>query len=588
MATLTEAGSVVSPDTGRGMCNRVLSSNSLLGLIGLEGEDSEDVSTTASNNITNTNYAGPVMEENQLGGGGGGGGKEEEINVELSPSTRNSQQDLDDITLMTTPPGSIQEPGILSLSPPLLTTYSSSTNGPENYISLQPHQQSRQSMYQHHSTQEESPQLSLPTTPTAQLPRSRPPRAPQLPSSEVGGNNSGHIVFPRPITSIGPESGSGAGPGPGGGHTRTPTDATNYSFLSSLTEMDASNLGGGGGGRGIDCILPRRRTLSWDNNVGNGACAAAGAAPVGSNSLGGISLPGSILQPILRKEEETECTVRPPMSIWASNLRKVSPPPAKTSPRRALVPPSLPSREKIHPFLGNLQQNSSSPPNLTLACSSSNHTATTTATRSPFAYAQDEKKDDDMFRSPLKPRFERDASSASHLSPNDFTSYSPSPSTTIRLRKRTTANFHSSPHLVTQRNATQRSNKINIDHTHNNKGYTSAVKLDLKEVLMSNKESVEETEIAKGVGRDLFSDKSGVISGDVQAYSISEVWPYLILVWGIFNLNHQRGSYLEWFIEVINPLFCKKFSYFCLGLGAITIIKRVLFKQLLKERIAGK
>jgi hypothetical protein len=491
---------------------------------------------------------------------------------------------------MTTPPGSIQGPGILSLSPPLLTTYSSSTNGRENYISPQPHQQSRQSMYQHHSTQEESPQLSLPTTPTAQLPRSRPPRGPQLPSSEVGGNNSGHIVFPRPITSIGLESGSG--PGPGGGHTRTPTDATNYSFLSSLTDMDASN-GGGGGGR-VDCTLPRRRTLSWDNNVGIGAGAAAGTAPVGSNSLGGISLPGSILQPILRKEEETECTVRPPMSIWASNLRKVSPPPARTSPRRALVPPSLPSREHLHPFLGNLQQNSSSPPNLTIACSSSIHTATTTATRSPFAYAQDEKKDDDMFRSPLQPLFERDASNASHLSPSDFTSYSPSPSTTIRLRKRTTANFRSSPNIVTQMNATQRSNKINIDHNHNhnhnhnNIGYTAAGKLDLKEILMSNKESVEETEIVKGVERDLFSDESGVISDDVQVYSISEVWPYLILVWGIFNLDHQRGSYVKWFVEVINPLFCRKFSYFCLGLGAITIIKRVLFKQLLKERIAGK
>jgi len=105
---------------------------------------------------------------------------------------------------------------------------------------------------------------------------------------------------------------------------------------------------------------------------------------------------------------------------------------------------------------------------------------------------------------------------------------------------------------------------------------------------MSNKESVEESEIVEGVERDIFSDSNGVISDDVQVYYISEVWPYLILVWGIFNLDHQRGSYLEWFVEVISPLFCKKFSYFCLGLGAITIIKRVLFKQLLKERIAGK
>jgi hypothetical protein len=588
MATFTEAVNVVSADD-RGMSDRVLSTNSLLGLIGLEGEDSEDVSTAASNNITNSNYASPVMEENQQGGGEEEGGGEEDINVELSPSTRNSQQDIDDITIMTTPPGSIQGPGILSLSPPLLTTYSSSTNGPENYISLQPHQQSRQSMYQHHSSQEESPQLSLPTTTSAQAqqqhqPRSRPPRAPQFPSSEVGGNNNGHIIFPRPTTSIGPES--GASSGPGGGHTRTPTDATNYSFLSCLTDMDVSN----GGGGGPDFTLSRRRTLSWDNNVnvGAGAAALAPAAPVGSNSLGGSSLPGSILQPILRKEEETESVARPPMSIWASNLRKVSPPPAKTSPRRALIPPSvLSSRENLHPFLAKLQQNSSSPPNLTLACSSSTHTATTTATRSPFAYAQDEKKDDDPFRSPMQPLFERDASNATHLSPSDFTSYSPSPSTTIRLRKRNTANFRSSPNIVTQRNDTQRSNNIHINN-HNNIGYTKTERLGLKDTLMSNKESVEESEIVEGVERDIFSDSNGVISDDVQVYYISEVWPYLILVWGIFNLDHQRGSYLEWFVEVISPLFCKKFSYFCLGLGAITIIKRVLFKQLLKERIAGK
>ncbi|MGK3735437.1 MAG: hypothetical protein ACI90V_002277, partial [Bacillariaceae sp.] len=124
MATFTEAVNVVSADD-RGMSDRVLSTNSLLGLIGLEGEDSEDVSTAASNNITNSNYASPVMEENQQGGGEEEGGEEEDINVELSPSTRNSQQDIDDITIMTTPPGSIQGPGILSLSPPLLTTYSS-------------------------------------------------------------------------------------------------------------------------------------------------------------------------------------------------------------------------------------------------------------------------------------------------------------------------------------------------------------------------------------------------------------------------------------------------------------------------------
>jgi len=548
--TLTKRVDALYP---HGMCSRALSSQSLLGLIGLEGEDCEDTKST---------YVSSSSQK-----------EEKEVYVELSPSTRNTPQGIDDVTITTTPPGSVQGPGVFSLSPPLLTTYSSSTT---EVIALRP-RQSRRSRHEH--SPQESPQLPEPPTTTVhhhqqqQQPRSRPPRAPQLPSSLVCGNNNGQIIFPRAITSIGPGPELGSGAGHGGGHTRIPTDASNCSFLSSLTDTSGGGL--------VDFNLPRRRTLSWDNSadIGEGG---TGAATTGSSSFESNSLPGNILQPILRKDEEKEDYIaRPPMSIWASNLRKASPArtpptlstPARTPPRGALVQSSLPSRENLHPLLVKRQHYS--PPDITLACSSSTYTATTTG-MSPFAYGQDEKKDDSS-RSSLQPFFER----------GDLTSYSFSPFTPcIRLKRRTTANFRSSSTIVTHMNNSQRSNISNKINTDLNK-VCKTRRLALKEV--STKEFADETEIIKGVETDFCIEKNGVVRADVRVYSLSKNWPYFVLFWGILNLvlsqYESKNSYFELCVNVVNILFCRNFSYFCCGLGATAALKKALFKKLSKERI---
>jgi hypothetical protein len=143
----------------------------------------------------------------------------------------------------------------------------------------------------------------------------------------------------------------------GHGHNRIPTDGTNFTFLSALTDFTG------------DYGLPRRRTMSWDdthntshharsgaatrtaghrngnnntttnNHRNTTASAGRGATTTGSvtgvaanptasayesSPTGGNSLPASILQPILM-EGESNAVVTPPVSILASNLKKPTP-----------------------------------------------------------------------------------------------------------------------------------------------------------------------------------------------------------------------------------------------------------------------
>jgi hypothetical protein len=147
--------------------------------------------------------------------------------------------------------------------------------------------------------------------------------------------------------------------GHGHGHNRIPTDGTNFTFLSALTDFTG------------DYGLPRRRTMSWDDahninhharsgggttartaghrnsnnnnttsnhrntteSAGRGATTTGNVTGVAANPTasahessptGGNSLPASILQPILM-EGESNAVVTPPVSILASNLKKPTP-----------------------------------------------------------------------------------------------------------------------------------------------------------------------------------------------------------------------------------------------------------------------
>jgi len=556
---------------------RVQSTNSLLGLVGLEGheESEEEFSTTGISAVT---------EEQEV------------MDIVVSPTTPASpseDHEFDDATFNTTPPGSVQEPGLFSLSPPRLTTYSvgsvTSASVTESFV-LQP--RPIQSSQRHNHLPQESPRLSRsPLVQQPQLqpqpqPRSRPPRAPHHHSAIPGGNNSvggGPSLVPRAVIGTGPDPSSLSGAGASGsGHRRTPTDGTNYSFLSSLTEIS-----------GGEYIAPRRRTLSWDNNANS---QRGGAPATESMSLGGPSTPGSILQPILLPDD-LESPARPPMSISASNLRRVLPavpgrtattPTRSSSSRKAstkllLAPSSLPSRENLHPLIQKLQNVSHSkstpfiqftPPskdeNNLMALhekledsSPSKHTASTSAT-SPFtAHLQDEKKDDDSSRSHqiMQQKSYQDRKSG------DYASFSSS--TTIRLQKtgNTRGAFErqmASPQRISESGATRR--------------------FDLGDVLEATKECNVETEIVEGIERNNLVDKGNKNhSNDVS--SLSD-WPYFLLAWGLFNLG-GRGFVLNAGTDARNIFLCDRFLQFCLGLGVATFIKRKLSKTFLDMQVMG-
>jgi hypothetical protein len=555
---------------------RVQSTHSLLGLVGLEGheESEEDFSTTGISAVT---------EEQEV------------MDIVVSPTTPASpseDQEIEDATFNTTPPGSVQEPRILSLSPPRLTTYSvgsvTSASVTENFV-LQP--RPVQSIQRYNHLPQESPRLSRsPLVQQLQLqPRSRPPRAPHHHSTIPGGNNSvggGPSLVPRAVIGTGPDPSSLSGAGASGsGHRRTSTDGTNYSFLSSLTDVS-----------GGEYIAPRRRTLSWDNN-GN---FQRGGPATESMSLGGPSTPGSILQPILLPED-LESAARPPMSISASNLRRVLPAvpgPTTTTPTRPsssrntsstslLAPSSLPSRENLHPLIQKLQNISHSkskpfiqptPPskdeNNLIAfhqkledSSPSKYTASTSAT-SPFtAHLQDEKKDDDSSRSHqiIQQKSFQDRKSS------DYASFSSSfcSSTTIRLQKtgNTRGAFErqmTSPQRISESGATRR--------------------FDLGDVLDATKECSVETEIVEGIERNNRIDKGNENCSNYV--SLLSDWPYFLLAWGLFNLG-GRGFVLNAGTDARNIFVCDRFIQFCLGLGVAAFMKRKLSKMFLDVQVMG-
>lgn len=546
------------------MHNRVLSSQSLLGLVGLDAEDSEDFSNSNNDSIENTlvTNGNPAMNEEQDGDDDDNDSdtEQEDLDIELSLSTRTTQQGIDDGTIMTTPPGSIQTQEVSTLSPPLMTTYSSSTT--EEVVL-----QSR-----HDTLIQESPQIPQPTRMTTnQQPRSRPPRAPQLPSSSARCNNSsGQIIFPRVITPSGPDAGSRTGNG-GGHHNRMFSDVTNCSFLSCLTDTSA-------GGMPDFNHLPRRRTLSLDDTVD-----IEGGGPddrtVVSSSLRGTSLPSHILQPILRHDDDEK--QHPPMSIWASNLRRTSPlkttPPIFLTPTRtpqrnaSIISSQSPSNENNHPIIMK-HRNHFSP----LACSSSTHTATTVGTTTPFGQGQDEKEEerDDPYLSPLQTLFER----------GNASSYSSSPSAPcIRLRKKTVANFHSSSTTITQRNDQCKNyipnNRVNYKRNSNNKNVC------LNDIVISTKESLEETEIIKSLERHSIIENKKLGIGIALLYSLAEKWLY----WGLFHLlvlligNVRTYSEKE-SAEIVHTLFCTEFSCFYYLVVAITVIERSVLRKILNDR----
>jgi hypothetical protein len=129
----------------------------------------------------------------------------------------------------------------------------------------------------------------------------------------------------QPVLDVARLNDSGGAASSGGGHSRVPTDSTNFTFLSALTDLSG------------ECGIPRRRTKSWDNNEQprhtqqNRSNRAGSRGPVAAveQSPGGSSLPVSILQPILSESEEAE-PVAPPIAILASNLRKPAPMPLPT------------------------------------------------------------------------------------------------------------------------------------------------------------------------------------------------------------------------------------------------------------------
>lgn len=324
---------------------RILSSHSLI------GENIDDETTPASFRRTSSGF-----------------------DSELSPFTPTSQEDDSDngfgvnITNNSiTPPLSIQEPPA-SLSPPLFTTYRSSDSVAESSLKEpvfhQPspqfhHLQPRTHMIpsigygrNHNRVQPSSSsvdatlraaseKLSVATAGTVfnqhtssnnshslgmGKPFLRPPRAPQSSSLQSSPYRNGPeqlstLEVARLANSTNTNSGTG-----GAGHSRVPTDSTNFTFMSALTDATA------------EYGMPRRRTKSLDEtqdtvtrggdkrrkgpqqNGGNTKRIGRGTPVATEHSTSGVSLPGSILQPILSEGENT-----PPISILASNLKKPLP-----------------------------------------------------------------------------------------------------------------------------------------------------------------------------------------------------------------------------------------------------------------------
>jgi hypothetical protein len=345
---------------------RILSCQSLVGE-DISTEWVESSNTTRKSGVALTSQAEMVMD------------------VELSPFTPTTPVDDDDDIVLgdginsnsgddddaTTPPAGLQQP-VASLSPPLLTTYTPSSTGrsidtEDGSVrrSSRPHPPPSQPYLQHRprtsyplpyaSTNLTSSAAVMRNTTTANSvidssmtqmsvassgrPPSRPPRAPQA-SPLVHSSFSRHSEGRQSMASLShqhqhqhqqpetlplhPVTASQGMSGVGGGHTRTHTDNTNFTFLSALTDVTG------------EFAAPKRRTLSWDNlddthqqfpaskkDLRNRA--AVSEASIEHYSPGGGSMPGSILQPILTDNDPV--SVAPPISIWASTLRKATPTP---------------------------------------------------------------------------------------------------------------------------------------------------------------------------------------------------------------------------------------------------------------------
>ena len=365
----------------------------------------------------------------------------------------------------------------------------------------------------------------------------------------------------------GPDSASSVS---GRGHKRTSTDATNYSFLSALT--DAS---------GGEYTAPRRRTLSWDHNGDS----KRGGNALESKSLSGQPTSGSILQPILLPADLIDS--RPPMSISTSNLQKalpIAPVPSATTPTRPQskatllpAPSSLPAREDLHPLIQKLQQNLShakntsfiSPPSHSKennnihplirkleesSPSKSGHTTLLTSPSTPFTlHIQDEKKDDD---SPaMKQQNQQHARKSS-----DFGSFSSSiySSSTVRLQKKTYASpdgsgAFSSPRTINENSAT---------------GDSKNKKFSLVDIVKETKECSVETDIL-----DYIEQNNAIEDGSekyAEDFSFSH-WPYLLIALGIVSLVHPEAT----------------ITRFCSIIGAAALLKRKLLKAFLHRQIKG-
>ncbi len=565
-----------SPDDSS-LPRRIQSTHSLLGLAGLEGhEESDDEISMGEISV--------VTEEQEI------------MDIEVSPTTAASpaeNQDLEDRTCNTTPPGSVQEPGILSLSPPRLTTYSlgsvTSASVTESFV-LQPRPiqaTQRQNHLPHESPRfPPSPKVQQPQLQSQPQPRSRPPRAPHHHSTNPSGNNSvsgGPLLVPRAIMGAGPDSASSVS---GREHKRTSTDATNYSFLSALT--DAS---------GGEYTAPRRRTLSWDQNGDS----KRGGHALESKSLSGQPTSGSILQPILLP---VELDSRPPMSISTSNLEKASPiapvpsaatptrPPSKSTMLPA--PSSLPAHENLHPLIQKLQQNVShtkstsfiSPPSHSKennnvhplvrklqesSPSKSGHTTLMTSPSTPFTlHIQDEKKDDDSSNSHRM----KQQKTLHTRKTSDYGSFSSSiySSSTVRLQKKTYASpdgsgAFSSPRTINENRAT---------------GDSKNKKLGLLDIAQATKESSVEIDIL-----DYIEQNNAIADGsknNEEDFSFT-YWPYLLIAWGILSLGDPKGVMN---VDRAGATFISSiFARFCSIIGAAALLKRKLSKEFLYRQIKG-
>ena len=580
-----------SPDDAN-LPRRVQSTQSLLGLIGLEGhEESEDDEISMAG-------ISAVTEEQEV------------MDIVVSPTSFASPsegQGIEDATCNTTPPGSVQGPGILSLSPPRLTTYSvgsvTSASITDSFV-LQPRQNQsmqRQNHLPHTSPRfTRSPLVHQPPLQTQPQPRSRPPRAPH--HSTPGGNNSvggGPVLMPRAIMGTGSESLSL--PGHGGGHSRTPTDATNYSFLSSLTDASGGEYG-----------APRRRTLSWDNNENS----KRGGNAMESKSLGVPTTPGgSILQPILMPADQ-DSTPRPPMSISAYNLRKVLPVvhgPTATTPTRTypsssskitslVAPSSLPSGENLHPLIQNLHQNVShtknplfiSPPSHSKddtevhplirklqesSPSKSGHTMSTSASTPFRTHVQDEKKDDDSSHSRRMTQYKAQMDRKS----SDYWSFSSSfcSSSTVRLQKKTSASPGSSRGAFERQTSPQRISENSATGDSKHMGWT---RFGLADIVKATRECNAETDILDCIERNNSIDKRNTNYKD-DTGSVSN-WPYLLLVWGMLSLG-SKGFVLNANAQTGFIFVSDNFVRFCLVLGAAAVMKKKLSEKFLDEQIMG-